>query len=99
MKTFMFAMIVVAILIGCAHKEPVILEPADDVTAKAPTHDPRTGLRLEKWPEEEKKFLDEMEEMRAQRAEAQQVQTQQQQGVEQAQIIESLARADKLTRE
>ena len=42
---------------------------------------------------------DEMEEMRAQRAEAQQVQTQQQQGVEQAQIIESLARADKLTRE
>ena len=56
MKTFMFAMIVVAILIECAHKEPVILAPADDVTAKAPTHDPRTGLRLEKWPEEEKKF-------------------------------------------
>ena len=42
---------------------------------------------------------DEMEEMRAARSEAQQAQTQQQQGVEQAQIIESLARADKLTRE
>ena len=37
--------------------------------------------------------------MRAARSEAQQAQTQQQQGVEQAQIIESLARADKLTRE
>ena len=56
MKTFMFAMFVVAIIIGCAHKEPVILVPTDNVTAKSPTHDPHTGLRLEKWPEEEKKF-------------------------------------------
>jgi hypothetical protein len=55
MKNFMFAMLVVGIIIGCAHKEPVIPVPTDNVTA-TPTHDPHTGLRLEKWPEEDKKF-------------------------------------------
>jgi len=56
MKTFMFAMLVFGIIIGCTHKEPVILVPTDNVTAKTPIHDPSTGLRLEKWPEEKKKF-------------------------------------------
>ena len=40
-----------------------------------------------------------MDEMRDQRAQAQQQQAGQQQGLDQAQIIEQLARADKLTRE
>ena len=50
-------------------------------------------------PEQILRSPDEMEEMKTARAEAQGQAQAQTQGIDQAQIIESLARADKLTRE